>query len=118
MPDHLPEVHAHPGRLREVFYHVLSNAVKFLDKEDGMIRVGTETYGEHIFSISDNGPGIAEAELPQIFAPFRRLPQHRNKPGSGLGLYFVKTFIEEEGGHVWVQSHVGEGTQFYIALPA
>jgi signal transduction histidine kinase len=119
VPDHLPEVHAHPSRLREVFYHVLSNAVKFLDKEDGMIRVGTETaHGEHIFSISDNGPGIAEAELPQIFAPFRRLPQHRNKPGSGLGLYFVKTFVEEEGGHVWVQSHVGEGTQFYIALPA
>ena len=119
VPDHLPEVHAHPGRLREVFYHVLSNAVKFLDKEDGMIRIDTETaHGEHIFSISDNGPGIAEAELPQIFAPFRRLPQHRNKPGSGLGLYFVKTFIEEEGGHVWVQSHVGEGTQFYIALPA
>jgi len=119
VPDHLPEVHAHPGRLREVFYHVLSNAVKFLDKEAGTIRLGVEAAnGEHIFCISDNGPGIAEADLPQIFAPFRRLSQHRNKPGSGLGLYFVKTFVEEQGGRVWVESRVGEGTQFYIALPA
>ncbi|HYA45593.1 MAG TPA: HAMP domain-containing sensor histidine kinase [Acidimicrobiales bacterium] len=119
VPDHLPEVHAHPGRLREVFYHVLSNAVKFLDKEAGTIRLGVEAAnGERIFCISDNGPGIAEADLPQIFAPFRRLPQHRNKPGSGLGLYFVKTFVEEQGGRVWVESRVGEGTQFYIALPA
>ena len=119
VPDHLPEVHAHPGRLREVFYHVLSNAVKFLDKQAGTIRLGVEAAnGEHIFCISDNGPGIAEADLPQIFAPFRRLPQHRNKPGSGLGLYFVKTFVEEQGGRVWVESRVGEGTQFYIALPA
>ena len=119
VPDHLPEIYAHPGRLREVFYHVLSNAVKFLDKEAGTIRLGVEAAnGEHIFCISDNGPGIAEADLPQIFAPFRRLPQHRNKPGSGLGLYFVKTFVEEQGGRVWVESRVGEGTQFYIALPA
>jgi len=119
VPDHLPEIHAHPGRLSEVFYHMLSNAVKFLDKEAGTIRLGVEAAnGEHIFCISDNGPGIAEADLPQIFAPFRRLPQHRNKPGSGLGLYFVKTFVEEQGGRVWVESRVGEGTQFYIALPA
>ena len=119
VPDHLPEIYAHPGRLREVFYNVLSNAVKFLDKEAGTIRLGVEAAkGEHIFCISDNGPGIAEADLPQIFAPFRRLPQHRNKPGSGLGLYFVKTFVEEQGGRVWVESRVGEGTQFYIAMPA
>ena len=119
VPDHLPEIYAHPGRLREVFYHVLSNAVKFMDKEAGTIRLGVEAAnGEYIFCISDNGPGIAEADLPQIFAPFRRLPQHRNKPGSGLGLYFVKTFVEDQGGRVWVESRVGEGTQFYIALPA
>ena len=119
VPDHMPETHANPGRLREVFYHVLSNAVKFQDKEAGTIRLGVEAAnGEHIFCISDNGPGIAEADLPQIFAPFRRLPQHRNKPGSGLGLYFVKTFVEDQGGRVWVESRVGEGTQFYIALPA
>ena len=68
--------------------------------------------------LTDDQQHILETDLPQIFAPFRRLPQHRNKPGSGLGLYFVKTFVEEQGGRVWVESRVGEGTQFYIALPA
>ena len=81
VPDHLPEVYSHPGRLREVFYNVLSNAVKFLDKEEGMIRVGTETApGEHIFSISDNGPGIADADLPHIFAPFGAFPSIGTSP--------------------------------------
>jgi signal transduction histidine kinase len=118
LPDNLPDVRAHPGRLQEVFYHVMSNAVKFMDKEYGTIVLGAETSnGECVFCISDNGPGIAESDLPQIFAPFRRLPQHRDKPGSGLGLYFVKSFIEDQGGRVWVESRLGEGSQFYIAVP-
>jgi len=117
LPDRMPDVRAHPGRLQEAFYNVMSNAVKFMDKENGTIRLNVETTnGEHVFCVSDNGPGIAESDLPQIFAPFRRSPQYRDKPGSGLGLYFVKSFVEDQGGRVWVESKLGEGTQFYIAL--
>ena len=119
VPDQFPEVYGHPGRLREVFYNLLSNAVKFLDKEPGTVRVSVEQKGdEHVFSVADNGPGIAESEQAKIFAPFQRLSHHRDHEGSGLGLYFVRNIVEEQGGRVWVESTVGDGSKFYVSLPA
>jgi signal transduction histidine kinase len=118
LPDDMPEVFAHPGRIQEVFFHLLSNAVKYLDKQPGTVEVRvTAMEGMHLFCVRDNGPGIAEADWAKIFAPFRRLPQHRDRPGSGLGLYFVKTIVEEQGGRVWVTSQVGNGSCFFVALP-
>jgi signal transduction histidine kinase len=119
LPDTLPDVFAHPGRLHEVFYQLLSNAVKFMDKEPGLIQItaepGTEAHG---FCVADNGPGIAEEDRTKIFAPFHRLRQHRHIPGSGLGLYFVRMIVEEQGGRIWVESRLGEGSRFCFVLPA
>jgi signal transduction histidine kinase len=118
VPDQMPEIDFHPGRFREVLYQLLSNAVKFMDKESGEIRVNVEEVGhEHVFCVADNGSGISQVDQQKIFAPFQRLPQHRNRPGSGLGLYFVRRIIEERGGRVWVESRVGQGSRFYIAIP-
>jgi signal transduction histidine kinase len=101
-----------------VFYQLLSNAVKFMDKEPGVVRVSVErAENEYVFCVADNGPGIAESDQRRVFAPFQRLPQHRHQPGSGLGLYFVRRIIEERGGRVWVESRVGEGSKFYVAIP-
>jgi signal transduction histidine kinase len=117
--DQLPDVFAHAGRLREVFYNLLSNAVKYTDKEPGIIRITAERSGdEQVFCVADNGPGIPDSDRAKIFAPFRRLPHHRQRPGSGLGLYFVKTIVEEQGGRVWIESQVGVGSSFYVAMPA
>jgi signal transduction histidine kinase len=118
VPDELPEVYAHPGRLHEVFYQLLANAVKFTEKEHGVVRVSVARADDAwVFCIADNGPGIPVADLERIFAPFHRLPQHRHRPGSGLGLYFVRTIVAEQGGRVWVESTVGRGSKFYVALP-
>jgi signal transduction histidine kinase len=118
VPDQMPEIDAHPTRFCEVLYQLVSNAVKFMDKQPGEIRVTVEEVGdEHIFCVVDNGPGISESDQRKIFAPFQRLPQHRNQPGSGLGLYFVRRMIEQRGGRVWVESRVGEGSRFFISIP-
>jgi signal transduction histidine kinase len=113
----LPRVLGDPVRIREVFYNLLSNAVKFSNKTKGKISIGCTTRDdESIFSVADNGSGIPAEELSRVFVPFRRLPAHRNVPGSGLGLYFVKTMVEQQGGRVWVESEVGKGSCFYVLL--
>lgn len=118
LPDEMPEVFVHPGRIQEVFFNLISNALKYNDKGNGTVKVSVaEGEGMHVFRVIDDGPGIAEADYDKIFAPFRRLPQHKGKPGSGLGLYFVKTIVEEQGGRVWVASRPGEGSCFFVALP-
>ncbi len=104
-------------RLREAFYNLLSNAAKFIDKSPGRIAIECERHGPECWiTIADNGPGIPGDELQRIFVPFRRLPIHRDKPGSGLGLYFTKTLIEQQGGRVWAESQPGEGSRFTVAL--
>jgi signal transduction histidine kinase len=119
VPDDMPEVVAHPARLREVLFHLLANAVKYIDKEPGRVELGVTTHAGQIhLRISDNGPGIEAADLDRIFAPFRRLAKHRQIPGHGLGLYVVRQIVEEQGGKVWCESAVGVGSVFHIVLPA
>lgn len=114
---HLPEVLGDRARLREVFYNLLSNAIKFIDKPQGEIAVACTTReGECVFRISDNGCGIPAEELQRVFVPFRRLPAHRDVPGSGLGLYFAKTIVEQQQGRIWVESELGRGTTFFVLL--
>ena len=115
--DQLPSVQADKVRLREVFYNLLSNAAKFVDKVPGRIEISARIeQHDCIYTVADNGPGIPANELERIFVPFRRLPQHRGEPGSGLGLYFTKNIIEQQGGRIWAESILGEGTQFHVQL--
>jgi signal transduction histidine kinase len=115
----LPCVWGDRVRIREVFYNLLSNAAKFTDKAKGRISINCTTrHDECIFSVADNGSGIPLEELSRVFVPFRRLPAHRDVPGSGLGLYFVKTMVEQQGGRVWAESEVGKGSLFYVLLKA
>lgn len=117
LPDQYPYVWGNSIRLREAFYNLLSNAVKFSEAKPGSINLSVETNERCCtFCLHDNGPGIPQEELERIFAPFRRLPQHRHRPGSGLGLYFTKNLIEEQGGRIWAESEPGQGSRFYIQL--
>ncbi len=117
LPAELPTVWGNPVRLRESFYNVLSNAVKFCDKRPGRIDITVEQAGGSCtFHIRDNGPGIPSEDLERIFSPFRRLRMHQHRPGSGLGLYFTKNLIEQQGGRVWADSHLGEGSTFHLQL--
>lgn len=113
--ENLPWVLGDHARIREVFYNLLSNAVKFIDKRKGRIEIScSEREDDCVFSIADNGTGIPAEELARVFVPFRRLPSHREVPGSGLGLYFAKTMVEQQHGRIWVESEVGVGSRFFV----
>lgn len=113
----LPWVRGNKVRLREAFAHLLSNAAKFIDRRPGRLAVEwLEGDGHCVIMFVDNGPGIPPEERERIFAPFRRLPMHRDRPGSGLGLYFAKNLITQQGGRIWVASTPGEGSRFCVQL--
>jgi signal transduction histidine kinase len=117
-PDEWPIVSANRTRLTEALYNLLTNAVKFVDKQPAKIVLAVHVQErETLVTVADNGPGIPTEELNRVFNPFRRLPSHRNLPGSGLGLYFTRHLIEQQGGRVWAESTLGVGATFHIALP-
>jgi signal transduction histidine kinase len=113
----LPRVRGHKTLLREVFVNLLSNAAKFIDRRPGRLVVGSQLRGDVCeLVIADNGPGIPQEELDRVFVPFRRLPMHKDQPGSGLGLYFAKNLVMQQGGRIWITSEPGRGSEFHIEL--
>lgn len=113
----LPNVWGNRVRLREAFYNLVTNAVKFCDKIPGLVSITADTgQTESVVMVTDNGPGIPADELDRIFSPFRRLTNHRDQPGSGLGLYFTRNLVERQGGRVWAESTPGKGSRFCVLL--
>ncbi len=116
--NQLPVITSEPTRIQQVFQNLLSNAVRFMDKPEGLIKVGcTEENGCWKFSVSDNGPGIAEQQFERIFKLFQTLQPKDQCESTGVGLTLVKKIIESYGGKVWLTSQIGEGTTFFFTLP-
>jgi PAS domain S-box-containing protein len=112
----LPAVLLAPDRMQQVFLNLVLNAVEAMP-EGGLLRVSTglTTQPDGVCAtFADAGVGIEPERLAGIFEPF-----HSTRPeGLGLGLYISKNIVEEHGGHIDVDSHVGEGTTFTVWLPA
>ena len=120
LPEKAPRVWADPLQLREVFANLVANSVNYMDKEPGQVEITCREDGAYyVFGVADNGPGMPEAIRDRMFEPFVRGPagQNRRPEGSGLGLYFVRTVIEQGGGRVWVESQPGEGSRFWFTVP-
>ncbi len=118
--DHSVKVLADPEQMKRVINNIVGNAVKYLGKASGKITMNIKEYKKQIqISISDDGVGIAEKDLPFIFDRFYRADASRNskKGGTGLGLAIVRKIVEEHSGRVWAESIEGQGTTIYIALP-
>lgn len=99
------------------FYNLLDNACKFTHPSapiEVWIREDSVTV---TVDVADNGPGIAEADLPHLFEELYRGRNARNIEGNGLGLAVVKKIIERHGGRVTVRSRLGQGTVFTVQLP-
>jgi len=116
--DHLPVVVADRTQLAHVFQNLIGNAIKFRAAEPPVIRVAAEsTAGEWIFSVADNGIGIAPEHAEIVFAIFKRLHTREEYPGSGIGLSICKKIVEQHGGRIWVESRPGKGATFKFTLP-
>lgn len=107
-------------QIRRVFNNIITNAVKYVEVENGQILVRIDDENDFIHvSIADNGKGISEEDLPYIFDRFYRTDASRNskKGGSGLGLSIAKKIIERHEGKIWATSRVGVGTTMNFTLP-
>ncbi|MBN2895390.1 MAG: hypothetical protein JXK05_05815 [Campylobacterales bacterium] len=108
--------------MRQVLVNLLSNAIKFTP-EGGSVSLAL-SYDErdkaYIFSVCDNGIGIAKEEQEKLFKPFSQVENvyHKEQKGTGLGLMICKKIVEElHKGRIWVESDSGKGSCFYVKLP-
>jgi len=118
-PD-LPLFHSDAGRLKQILYNLMSNAVKFTPAGGEIaLRVTAESADEVRLSVEDNGPGITKTDHEAIFEKFKQLDASatREYSGSGLGLAITKDLVQLLGGRVGLDSEVGRGSTFYVVLP-
>lgn len=114
----LPVIYCDRTFMSEVFLNLLSNALKFCDKDHPIVEIGCdELPKEYRFYVKDNGIGIEERYHEKVFEVFERLNRREEYEGTGAGLTIVKKVIEEHHGRVWLDSRVGQGTTFYFTLP-
>lgn len=115
-----PKLFADRGKMYNVIYNLLDNALKYTEQGTITVEVAIEGSGWLRVSVRDTGIGISKDEAPTLFEKFVRgdggLLLHPN--GAGLGLYVIKMFTEAHGGNVWVRSDgLGTGSEFGFRLP-
>ena len=125
-PDHIrvhaegmfPIVAGDPTLLFQVFENLIDNAIKFMDKPQGEVRIGCEDSGDHWrFWVADNGPGIPEDYQGKVFELFQTLAPRDVFESTGVGLAVVRGIVARLGGRTSVESSVGQGSTFSFTLP-
>ena len=113
----LPDLQADPALVRQVFANLLANGIKFsADAPQPRVEVGATRSPEGaVFYVRDNGVGFTEAQLRELFVPFRRLHADRFE-GHGIGLTIVRRIVERHGGRLWAEGKPGEGATFWFTL--
>ena len=112
-------VNADKERILQVLTNLIVNSIKY-GKENGYTEVKVEEYDKDriIVRVKDNGEGIEDEHLPRLFERFYRIDKNRSrkKGGSGLGLSIVKHIIEAHQEQIFVESKIGQGTEFSFTL--
>jgi signal transduction histidine kinase len=115
----LPTILADRFQVVQLFQNLIGNAVKFRAKRNPCITISAEPKGrEWLFSVFDNGIGIAEEHKDLVFKIFQRLHTRTEYPGNGVGLAICKKIVEHNGGRIWVESELGHGSNFRFTFPA
>ncbi len=118
-PFPLPTVQGNDDLLFIALQNLLSNAVKFAPQNGVVVCRAFEDNDMVVLQVSDNGMGICKEDLDNVWKPFFRGQEAKDRkiPGSGLGLYQVYKIVARHGGQVSIRSKVGEGTEVTIRLP-
>jgi two-component system, OmpR family, phosphate regulon sensor histidine kinase PhoR len=119
LQDRLPDIAADRRRLAEVLQNLLDNATQYTPS-GGQIMVSASADGNEVkVTVSDTGIGIPQVDQPRIFERFYRVDVARSREvgGTGLGLSIAKHLVEAHGGRIWVESEIGQGSQFHFTVP-
>lgn len=113
----LPVIYAEKTHIYQIFQNLISNAIIYNDKKQGLIEIGVCEYSkEWRFFIKDNGIGIDEQYQDKVFELFQTLQSKEKYSSTGVGLSLVKKILELYGGKIWFKSIVGQETTFYFTL--
>jgi signal transduction histidine kinase len=114
----LPAIICDEKHIAQVFYNLLSNAVRFMDKPEGRVTIDFEDEKYFWkFSIADNGPGIEPQHFERIFRLFQKLGDGDQSENIGAGLTITKKIVELYDGKIWLTSQPGQGSTFFFTLP-
>ncbi|MEG3986146.1 PAS domain S-box protein [Microcoleus sp. S28C3] len=114
----LPKVRGDSFQLLQLFQNLIGNAIKYRSSEAPMVRVSASREGDSwVFSVQDNGIGIAEQYHPRIFQIFQRLHTQKQYSGTGIGLAICQRIVDRHGGRLWVESELNRGSTFYFSIP-
>jgi signal transduction histidine kinase len=115
----MPTILADRFQVVQLFQNLIGNAIKFRGKQALNVTISAEKQGEEwLFSVFDNGIGIAAEHKEFIFKIFQRLHTRAEYPGNGVGLAICKKIVEHNGGRIWVDSELGHGSNFRFTFPA
>jgi two-component system, OmpR family, phosphate regulon sensor histidine kinase PhoR len=117
--EKIPDIAGDRRRLTEVLQNLLDNAIQYTPAGGEIMVSAGVADSEVVFTVSDTGIGIPQAEQPRIFERFYRADVARSREvgGTGLGLSIAKHLVESHGGRIWVQSEIGQGSQFHFSVP-
>jgi PAS domain S-box-containing protein len=110
-------IHGDKQRLEQVLTNLLSNAVKYAPGTNEIILSVSKQDHELIFCVADHGIGIAPDQLEKIFERYNRIENDYRFSGLGIGLYIASEIVQRHHGRIWVESELGNGSEFYFTLP-
>lgn len=114
----LPNIKGERIKLYQVFQNLIDNAIKYNDKDKGIIEISCIAQGSFWqISIKDNGPGIARKYQEKVFLLFQTLKPKDLSEGTGIGLSLIEKTVAQWGGKVWIESEEGKGSQFIFTIP-
>jgi light-regulated signal transduction histidine kinase (bacteriophytochrome) len=114
----LPECQADPILLKQVYFNLIANALKYTRRRDlALIEINAQSHGpETIYFVKDNGVGFDMRYSDKLFGVFQRLHSAEDYEGTGVGLAIIQRIIHRHGGRIWAESMVDHGATFFFTL--